>query len=99
MSEESMVGSYRQSGGLSRTVIVTVGHEYVVEPSNPRATRNRGRHVRVLGFVPVSPSHPRDIVAKVRYLDNNRVGRAELGNLVPLCTEPGDTAEPQSSSS
>ena len=100
MSEESMVVTIHQrNGGLSRTVVVTVGREYVIELDNPRATRNRGRHVRVLGFVPASPSRPDEFVAKVRYLDNNRVGRAELGNLVPVDTEPTDPAEPRSSSS
>ena len=70
--------------GKEREVIVEVGKEYVIEPRTPGKKRNRGRHCIVLDFVPVSESHPHDIVAKVRYLDNNRVGRAALDELVPM---------------
>lgn len=35
----------------------------------------------ILDFVPVSESHPRDFVAKVPFLDNNRIGRVELSDL------------------
>ena len=60
-----------------------VGKEYVVQPMNPQKTKNRGRKCMILDFVPVSEFHPHDTVAKVRYLDNNRVGKAELSDLVP----------------
>jgi hypothetical protein len=66
-----------------REVEVEVGKEYVVQPMNPQKTKNRGRKCVILDFVPLSESHPNDMVAKVRYLDNNRVGRAELSDLLP----------------
>lgn len=61
-----------------------VGRRYIIRPPNPAKLRNRDRVCLVLAFVPVSDSHSRDIVAKVRFLDNNRVGRAEPNELRPL---------------
>ena len=63
--------------------VVHVGNEYRIEPHNPAKLRNRNRECRVLGFTHVSSSHG-DVVARVRFLDNNRQGRAELNELVPL---------------
>jgi len=70
--------------GRAREAIVEVRKEYVVAPRNPGKKRNRGRHCIVLAFTPAPESHPRNMVAKVRYLDNNRVGRAEVDDLVPV---------------
>ena len=70
-------------GGISRNVTLHEGREYIVNPLNPRTTKHRGRRCIVLDIVPVSESHPRDYTAKVRFLDNNRVGRVELSDLVP----------------
>jgi hypothetical protein len=61
-----------------------VGRRYIIRPPNPAKLRNRDRECWVLAFVPVSDTHAGDIVAKVRFLDNNRVGRAELNELRPL---------------
>jgi hypothetical protein len=63
--------------------VIHVGHEYRIEPHNPAKLRNRNRECRVLGFTHVSSSHG-EVVARVRFLDNNRQGRAELSELVPL---------------
>lgn len=60
-----------------------VGRRYIIRPRNPSKLRNRDRECLVLAFVPVSDTHS-DIVAKVRFLDNNRVGRAEPNELRPL---------------
>jgi hypothetical protein len=62
---------------------IEIGREYVIQPRKPRKTRNRGRHCLVLGFVPISRSDPDYLVAKVRFTDNNRVGKAEFSDLVP----------------
>jgi hypothetical protein len=72
------------AGRKRRETVIHVGSEYRVDPLNPAKLRNRARICRVLDFVPVSESHSQSIVAKVRYLDNNRVGRAELSDLVPI---------------
>jgi len=61
-----------------------VGKEYIIQPRNPLKKKHRNRRCIVLDFVPVSDSHPRDIVAKVRFLDNNRIGRTELADLVSV---------------
>jgi hypothetical protein len=66
-----------------RDVEIETGKEYVIEPLNPQKLKNRGRHCLVLDFVPLSESQPDYIVAKVRYTDNNRVGKTELSDLIP----------------
>lgn len=71
------------AGGRSRKVTLVAGEEYVVQPLNPQKLKHRGRRCLLLDFVPVSDSHPKDLVAKVRFVDNNRIGRAELADLVP----------------
>ncbi len=66
-----------------RDIEIETGKEYVIEPLNPQKLKNRGRHCLVLDFVPLSESQPDYIVAKVRYTDNNRVGKTELSDLIP----------------
>jgi hypothetical protein len=70
-------------GGAHRKVTLIAGNEYVVSPLNPRKMKHRGRRCVLLDFVPVSKLHPKDNVAKVRFVDNNRIGRAELDDLAP----------------
>ena len=66
-----------------RDVEIETGKEYIVQPLNPQKLKNRGRHCLILDFVPRSGSDANDLVAKVRYTDNNRIGRAELSDLIP----------------
>ncbi len=68
-------------GSKERKMVLRVGSEYVVDPLNSRKMKHRDRRCVILDFVPVSDDHPKDIIAKVRFLDNNRVGRAELDDL------------------
>jgi hypothetical protein len=72
-----------------RKVTLKVGKEYVVQPLNNRTKKHRDRHCMILDFVPVSDSHPRDIVAKVPVHDNNRIGRVELGDLTSRASVAG----------
>lgn len=65
-----------------RKATIKVGKDYVIQPVNILKKKHRTRRCTVLAFVPVSDSHPTDIVAKVRFRDNNRIGRAELEDLV-----------------
>jgi hypothetical protein len=65
-------------GKTRRQVVLEVGKEYVIQPLNPRSTKNRNRKCILLGFVAVSEHEPDYIKAKIRYLDNNKVGRAEI---------------------
>jgi hypothetical protein len=71
-------------GSQQRNATIKVGKEYVIQPLKSLKKKHRNRRCVVLEFVRVSDSHPRDIVAKVRFLDNNRIGRAELGDLVSV---------------
>lgn len=66
-----------------RNTEIETSKEYVVQPLNPRKLKNRGRHCLVLDFVPLSESHPNDTIAKVRYIDNNRIGKVDLADLIP----------------
>jgi len=72
-----------------RKVTLKVGKEYVVQPLNSQKKKHRDRHCMILDFVPVSEDHPRDIVAKVRFLDNNRIGRVELEDLTSKASVAG----------
>jgi hypothetical protein len=71
-------------GSKQRRATIKVGREYVIQPLNTQKKKHRNRRCVVLGFVPVSEFHPRDIVARVRFLDNNRIGRTELDDLVSV---------------
>jgi hypothetical protein len=82
MADEIFVSE--SHGKTRREATLRVGEEYVVQPLNPNKKKHRGRHCVILDFVAVSEFHPKDIVAKVRFLDNNRVGRAELSDLEPI---------------
>jgi hypothetical protein len=72
------------SGSKQCKTTIKVGKEYVIQPLNMLKKKHRNRRCVVLGFVPVSDSHPTDIVARVRFRDNNRIGRAELDDLVSI---------------
>jgi hypothetical protein len=70
-------------GRTHRKATLTAGNAYLVSPLNPKKKKHRGRLCVILDFIPVSEFHPNDTVAKVRFVDNNRIGRAELSDLVP----------------
>lgn len=86
MTDQTQKGIVSSNG---RTVIIEVGRQYVVKPHNKQKLKHRDRECVLLDVVPVSEFHPRDLVAKVRFLDNNRIGRTELDDLAPL-GEPYD---------
>lgn len=67
-----------------RDVEIEIGKQYQVQPLNPRKLKNRRRQCLVLDMVPLSKAHPNYMVAKVRYLDNNRIGKVDLEDLVPM---------------
>lgn len=69
------------------------GDRYVVKPRNPRKLKHRGRECIFLDSVAVSESHHRDFMAKVRFTDNNRIGRVEFRDLHPVSSQEG-TLEP-----
>lgn len=68
-------------GYQKRETVLEIGKEYVVQPLNRLKKKHRDRHCVILDFVPVSDFRPMDLVAKVRFLDNNRIGRTDLGDL------------------
>jgi len=67
----------------SREVEMVVGRKYQVPPANPSKKKHRDRVCVLLDIIPISESHPMDLVAKVRFMDNNRIGRVDLSDLVP----------------
>jgi hypothetical protein len=70
--------------GLHRRIFMEIGRTYRVVPLNERKTKNRNRECVLVEIVPVSASHPDDKVAKIRFTDNNRIGRADFGDLLPV---------------
>lgn len=74
-------------GSVDRTVELITGRTYRVQPLNPQKLKHRDRMCVLLDLVPVSEQHPRDFMAKVRFLDNNRVGRVEPNDLVLVAEE------------
>lgn len=70
-------------GRTSRETTLDIGGEYIIQPLNPQKKKHRDRRCVILDFIPVSEFHPKDTVAKIRFMDNNRIGRAELSDLVP----------------
>jgi hypothetical protein len=68
-----------RAGRRSRSVDVYVGGDYVVEPMNPAARKNRGRTGQVLGFEDVNDGR-----ARFRFHDTGRVALVEPADLLPL---------------
>jgi hypothetical protein len=68
-----------RAGAKTRSVDLCVGREYVVEPMNPAARKNRGRtgHVVALGS-------DRNGRVQFRFSDSGRVGLVEPSNLLPV---------------
>lgn len=59
-----------------------VGSRLVVNQLNTRAKKNRGRVVEVTGFPERANDDDRKV--KVKYLDTNRSGKVEVGDLDTL---------------
>lgn len=70
--------------GLHRRIFLEIDRTYRVVPLNERKTKNRNRECILVDIVSVSVEHPEDKVAKIRFMDNNRIGRAALGDLLPV---------------
>ena len=68
-----------RAGSTHRAVDVYVGSEYVVEPMNPAARRNRGRTGRVIGIGDADDGR-----VQFRFTDSGRIGRVEARDLVPI---------------
>ena len=56
-----------------------IGSKLVVNQMNKQAKKNRGREVEVLGFPERASDNDRKI--RVKYLDTNRPGMVEVGDL------------------
>jgi hypothetical protein len=71
-------------GDRWRRVFLEVGREYVIGNVSPHNS-NRGRHCLLEGFViGWWDKEKKDLRAKVRYLDNGRVGWPDPGALVEI---------------
>ena len=68
-----------RAGRRSRSVDVYVGRDYVVDPLNPAARRNRGRTGQVLGF-----EGAKDGRARFRFHDTGRVAFVQPSDLLPV---------------
>lgn len=77
--EGEMLHVEAHAGPYSRTVDVYVGSEYVVEPMNPAARKNRGRTGQVVAL-----SNDRYGRVQFRFSDTGRVALLEAHDLLPL---------------
>lgn len=68
-----------RSGRWSRTVDVYEGREYVIEPMNPAAQKNRGRTGEVVAL-----SNDRYGGVQFRFSDTGRIGLVDAHDLLPL---------------
>jgi hypothetical protein len=68
-----------RAGAKARSVDVYVGGEYVLEPMNPAARKNRGRRGQVLAFGDV-----KDARVQFRFSDTGRTALVDPGDLLPL---------------
>jgi hypothetical protein len=68
-----------RAGAKTRSVDLYVGREYIVEPMNPAARKNRGRtgHIAALGS-------DRNGRVQFRFTDTGRVGLVEPSDLLPV---------------
>ena len=56
-----------------RKLTLRIGGEYVVSPLNPKKMKNRGRRVLIRDFTRTEKG---DAEIRVKYLDNNKAGKA-----------------------
>ena len=68
-----------RAGARTRSVDLYVGREYVVEPMNPAARKNRGRTGRIVAL-----GSDRNGRVPLRFTDTGRVGLVEPSDLLPL---------------
>lgn len=76
---DGMMRVEARAGAKSRTVDVYVGGEYVIEPMNPAAKKNRGRTGQVMEFGDVKDSR-----VQFRLNDTGRVALVDPTDLLPL---------------
>jgi hypothetical protein len=76
---EGVMSVNARAGAKSRTVDVYVGGEYVLDPMNPAARKNRGRTGQVLAFEGV-----KDGRVQFRFRDTGRVALVNPSDLLPL---------------
>jgi hypothetical protein len=82
-----MMQVHARAGACQRSVDVCIGSEYVVEPLNPAARKNRGRRGRVVAFEDV-----KDGRVRFRFFETGRVGLIDPADLLPV-REPGSSAD------
>jgi hypothetical protein len=68
-----------RAGAKTRTVDLYVGKEYVVEPMNPAARKNRGRTGHIVAL-----ASDRNGRVRFRFTDTGRVGLVEPSDLLPV---------------
>lgn len=67
--------------GKEVLIPIYAGEKYLVSPPNPRKLKHRGRICEVIGWDKDRPKYPGFVV---RFQDNNRQGKVETDDLVPV---------------
>lgn len=83
MSEQLLTVNSTHRGN-HRQVIMEKDRRYTVKPQNPLKFKHRDRECILLNIIPRTEHDSVDRVAQVRFVDNQRVGHVDLGDLVPL---------------
>ncbi len=76
---EGMMRVQARAGARSRSVDVYVGRQYVIEPMNPAARKNRGRTGQVIDSEDVNDGRVR-----FRFSDTGRIAFVDPSDLLPL---------------
>ncbi|WP_339820666.1 hypothetical protein MKZ15_06170 [Paenibacillus sp. FSL R7-0216] len=71
-----------KEGQLDSEIILRIGDYYTVIPDNPLKMKHRDRTCEIVEFVFDELKNP--IKAKVKFEDNNRIGRVDLSDLKTL---------------
>lgn len=80
--EDEVMRVHASAGQQRRYVEIRVGGDYVVEPMNPAARRNRGRAGTVIGIRDVKEGR-----VEFRFHDTRRVALVDPSDLLPLSGE------------
>jgi len=88
-SEELIMIVMTGAGPNARRVRIVKGHEYIINPLNPKDMKNRGRHVIAVKAELYTPRHDNaDYVLRATYLDNRKSGRVDMSVLESV--DPAD---------
>lgn len=73
-----------KESGKIRNIVMETGRAYRIASLRYRLPKDQGRECVLVDIVSSSPKRPDDMVAKIRFTDDGKLGRAKLGDLLPV---------------